>query len=189
MAKAKLKIDQLAKLRQFSGGDDPAQFLATQWRQVVRALEQSYVQITDGNVNLAKEFYATDTNSYTVSNDLTFSTSEIVNRSGTVISSYIFRPLENGKFWIKANFTFKDDGTYTPGTWTSSFKIIDEAGTTLKTANFVYEVNLANGLMQFSTTSSCAVIGELNTNNGVKFNCVLSHSTLSNISFEIKKIG
>ena len=44
MAKKNLKIDQLAKLRQFREGDDVGVFLSTQFRQVVRALEQAYVK-------------------------------------------------------------------------------------------------------------------------------------------------
>lgn len=43
MAKQNLRIPQLAKLRQFKKGDDIGQFLGTQFRQIVRAIEESYV--------------------------------------------------------------------------------------------------------------------------------------------------
>lgn len=43
MTRKKLKLDQLAKLRQFRQGDDVGDFLSTQFRQVIRALEHGYV--------------------------------------------------------------------------------------------------------------------------------------------------
>lgn len=43
MAKKRLKIDQLAKLRQFTKGMDVEEFLSTQFRQIARAIEQAYV--------------------------------------------------------------------------------------------------------------------------------------------------
>lgn len=44
----KLKIDRLAKLRQYRDGDDISDFLSTQFRQIVRALEQAYVKDGSG---------------------------------------------------------------------------------------------------------------------------------------------
>lgn len=43
MAKRRLKIDQLAKLRQFTPGMDVEKFLSGEFRQYTRALEQSYI--------------------------------------------------------------------------------------------------------------------------------------------------
>lgn len=43
MAKKKLKLDQLAKLRQFSSGMDVDKYLSSEFRQFIRALEQGYI--------------------------------------------------------------------------------------------------------------------------------------------------
>ena len=43
MARNNLKIQDLAKLRNFKKGDDIGQFLSTQFRQINKALEQAYV--------------------------------------------------------------------------------------------------------------------------------------------------
>lgn len=44
MAKKRLKIDQLAKLRQFTTGMDVEKYLSSEFRQLIRALEQGYIQ-------------------------------------------------------------------------------------------------------------------------------------------------
>lgn len=44
MSKLKVKNKQLAKLREFRKGMDPAEFLSTEFRQITRALQNSFVE-------------------------------------------------------------------------------------------------------------------------------------------------
>ncbi len=116
MAKKKLKIDQLAKLRQFTPGMDASQYLSTEFRQLIRALEQSgvdlseYPTLTDmassisssisdafSSASLGKaDLYSTQVASFAVG---TVSLANRVLNSGS-ISSNVFYPQSNGQYWI-----------------------------------------------------------------------------------------
>ncbi len=63
MAKKKLKIDQLAKLRQFTQGMNVESFLATEFRQIVRALEQASIEFTDLVTSRSSEVFSTSSTS------------------------------------------------------------------------------------------------------------------------------
>lgn len=194
MAKKPLKIDSLAKLRQYTKEQDPAQFLSTEWRQVVRALEQAYVETDAPNSSTAipaipSGFYATDTNTYTVSSNLTFSTYDFSSTIGSVKSGYIFVPSKAGKFWIEVIPTWQNAGpSYFGGSWTSTLSIKDESGTVLKTGTFFY-VHTGGSLLNFTAEGSVAVSANLTPTNGVYFSCNLTHSILSQLSFKIYRIS
>ena len=190
MAKKKLKNDALAKLRQYSAEMDPAEFLSTEWRQVVRALEQSYVETDDiplASTIATSGFYGVDATTYSSSGNLTFTTYEIVDSIGTVNSSYIFRPTVAGKFWVEVNSRWIDDGSYTAGNFSSALNIKNEAGTTLNSASFYYEFGVA--VNRFTSVGPCCVIADLTPSNGVYFSCTISRAYLSGLSFKIIRIG
>ena len=92
----KLKIDQLAKLRQFTVGMDPSQFLATEFRQVVRALEQAYVDTNGSTI-----FYASIPGNTSGTVPIDSSNSKIVNDAGR-LSGGIFYPAEQGTYFVEA---------------------------------------------------------------------------------------
>lgn len=92
MANQKLKIDQLAKLRQYKAGDDVSQFMSTQFRQIIRALEQAYIP-TAGRA----DFYATNTSAFSVG-VIPFADQLAI--SGTSYSN-AFYPSEAGKYWVE----------------------------------------------------------------------------------------
>ena len=115
MARNKVKIDELAKLRQFRKGDDVDDFLSTQFRQVVRAIEQAYVNPTDlsqysTTQDLANSIAALNLSNYQRKADLyanvissfaigTVSLASRVLNFGSV-SSNIFYPETDGKYWV-----------------------------------------------------------------------------------------
>lgn len=106
MSKMKLKIDQLAKLRQFTVGMDPSQFLATEFRQVIKALEQAYVDTSSGSskvtiFNGSTIFYASIPGNTSGTVPIDSSNSKIVNDAGR-LSGGIFYPAEQGTYFVEA---------------------------------------------------------------------------------------
>lgn len=112
----KLKIDQLAKLRQFTPGMDVEKFLSSEFRQIVRALEQSGIDLSDyptledlsssisnavsgisSSADLGRaDLYATEVGSFGIG---TRSLANRVLKSGAVTSN-VFYPATSGTYWI-----------------------------------------------------------------------------------------
>jgi hypothetical protein len=197
MAKKPLKIDQLAKLRQFKPGTDPGEFLSTQWRQVARALEQAYVVTEDSTatttqgINKNPGFFAVDTTTRSSSGTITFSNSAIVDDIGSVTGNYLFVPTTNGKFYIEASAEWIYTGTSPMSgtiTYNSSLNIKAQSGSTL--ASTVLQYVMAPAYTEFDTIPhNVAAIADLTTTNGVYFNCSLSGSNIRNLNFKIFRIG
>jgi hypothetical protein len=117
MAKQKLKIDQLAKLRQFKPGMDPSAFLSTEFRQIVRALEQAYIE-TDGEPPFTIDQGTTVLWAHqeaALSDGLvSLSTiSAIPNESGQITTN-VFFPAEEGRYFIR--FGYKHASTVSTAT-------------------------------------------------------------------------
>lgn len=197
MAKKRLKIDSLAKLRQYTQEQDPAQFLSTEWRQVVRALEQAYVE-TDAATNTTNiitptttttnGFYATNDNTYTTSGNLPFVNYAMTTNFGTVVSGYIFRPIKNGKYWIEISPSWTPTGPpYVQGSWSSTLSIKYESGSILRTNT--YFLDQAQGHIKNTSMGPLCVIADLTTTNGVYFDYQATLVNLDHLSFKIHCIG
>lgn len=193
MAKKPLKLQTLAKLRQFSQGMDPGEFLKTEWRQVTRALEQAYVNVEDSSSSSAssfelKGFYATNDNSYTTSGNLPFSNYVISTGFGLVASGYIFRPTIEGDYWVEISPSWTPTGApYNTGTWTSTLDIKDEAGTTLRSNTYYLDQNQT--WTKVTSMGPLCAIAKLNASNGVYFSYSASNARLDHLSFKIHKIN
>lgn len=195
MAKKKLQIETLAKLRQFAQGMDPAVFLSTEWRQVTRALEQAHINIDDPvatvvGTNASTGFFALDTNSYSATQNLTFSTYQILDSVGTVVSGYIFRPTVNGKFWVEANGGWTRNAAAGSGyTATSSIVIRNEAGTALRSAIYEHKVDSGGFIFTMKVNNIVSTIVDLTTTSGVYFSTTIDRAILDTLSFKIYRIG
>lgn len=197
MAKSKLKINQLAKLRQFSQGQDPGEFLQTEWRQVVRALEQAYVDVADSSstnsqtINNNPGFFAVQTGTYSSSGTIAFSNSVIVNDIGSVVGNYLFVPTTNGKFYIEASAEWVYTGAYpSSGTaiYVSYLNIKNQTGTTLNSTVLYYDRSPL--ITSFYTLPhTVGIIADLTVGNGVYFDCSLNGANVRNLNFKIYRIG
>lgn len=195
MAKKKLQIETLAKLRQFAQGMDPAVFLSTEWRQVTRALEQAHINIDDPAAaavvgsNKSTGFYAIDTNSYSATQNLTFSTYKILDSVGTVVSGNIFRPTINGTFWVEASGGWTRNAAPSSGfVAASSIVIRNEAGTALRSA--IYEHQITGGfVLTTKINNTVSTIVDLTTTSGVYFSTTIDRAILDTLSFKIYRIG
>lgn len=153
MARNKLRIDQLAKLRQFRNGDDINDFLRTQFRQIVRALEQAYVDPTDLSnyltsdqvsqdiSNSLKSFqtkpdlYATNASSFFLG---VIPLAQNVLNSGTIITNRFF-PKAAGKYWVDFGMQMTPG---TAGTVTNSLNLITTGGVTISTLTVRVETTI-----------------------------------------------
>ena len=190
MAKKPLKIDSLAKLRQYTKNQDPADFLSTEWRQVVRALEQAYVETDAVNVVIPTTdgFYATNDNTYTTSGNLPFVNYAMTTNFGTVVNGYIFRPIKNGKYWIEISPSWTPTGPpYFQGSWSSTLSIKYESGSTLRTNT--YFLDQAQGHIKNTSMGPLCVIADLTTTNGVYFDYQATLVNLDHLSFKIHRIS
>lgn len=165
MTDLKVKNRQLARLREFRKGDDVEEFLVTQFRQICRALDNSYVSadtannttnITNTTVGSA-DLYAQNQPSFSVG---TVSLVDRVLKAGTVTSN-VFRPASAGKFWIEFGCEF------TPGiagTVTNNLIARNSSGTAMQTLQVRVETTI--GGPKYVTGK---FLMDLNTTLGVYF--------------------
>lgn len=169
MAKKKLQIETLAKLRQFAQGMDPAVFLSTEWRQVTRALEQAHVNIDDptfttvgqvGNVDL----YAVATAAFymVVAAGIKVSLANQVLISGTITSD-VFFPASNGKYFVDFGCEFFPG---VAGTVTNYLELKNTAGTVIHELRANVDLSVVGGPKY--VTGRAFV--DLTTANGAWFN-------------------
>ena len=204
MARNRLKIDNLAKLRQYSPGQDLGEFMQNQFRQIVTALDNAYVDPTDlsglqsditslsNNSKNVNGFYGL-TSSVNTTQRITFNSyydSGSLGTLTTVSGGHLWTPKANGKFWIEANGQFNETGVITGGTvdYSASLSIYQQNGTLIGStidsfqySGFVY--------VPKSTHGNAAGITNLTTTNGVYFYTTLNGYTLQNLSFKITRIG
>lgn len=120
MAKKRLKNDHLAKLRQFKRGMNVEDYLENQHRQVIRALEESYVvgddlspyATNDALNNVASALpivsgvHAIFNGQQTTTGNVLFSTWHCPASAGT-FDGVTFRPAKAGTYWIEILFRLK----------------------------------------------------------------------------------
>lgn len=197
MARNKLKIDQLAKLRQYKNGDNISEFLSTQFRQIVRALEQAYVDPTDlsnyptldqvssdissaiGNFQTKPDLYATNVSSLFIG-AIPFAQNKL--NSGSIVSGNRFFPSSAGKYWVDYGMEM------TPGiagTVTNSLDLITTNGITISTLSIRVETTIGGpkyvtGRSFVDLNASLGAYFEFNGNaNTVGFNFYCSFTKVS----------
>lgn len=170
MARIKIKNDTLAKLRQFKKGMDIEDFLEGQFRQVVRALESNYVDVTD-NFNIYG-FYGYKTTSVTTTQTLVFEEFLVNPDFGGIFSNTTFKNKKSGKYWIDASWYSASTGAGP----SLKVELKNIAGTVLATRTVLGTQNI-----QFFTT--------LPENDGLYFDLTITNVTVDNFSLKITKIS
>lgn len=196
MARNKLKIDQLAKLRQYKNGDNISEFLSTQFRQIVRALEQAYVDPTDlsnypttdqvgqdisnaiGSFQKKPDLYATNVSSLFIG---VIPFAQNVLNSGTISTNRFF-PSSSGKYWVDFGMEMVPG---TAGTVTNSLDLITTNGITISTLSIRVETTIGGpkyvtGRSFVDLNASLGAYFEFNGNaNTVGFNFYCSFTKVS----------
>lgn len=214
MAKKRLKNDHLAKLRQFKKGMDVEEFLSSEHRQVIRALEESYVigddlspYATNDALNSAissivpvvSGVHAIKTTPQTGTGNVSFDSWYCPPSAGT-FSGTVFRPAKNGVYWIETTFLIE---ALTASGARIDFDIIKEPASVLST--YSYQANPANetsiSLIDANDSASGArnpvisrhvySIGNLTTTSGVFFKFTITSTTgsLFKMMCKIYRIG
>ena len=128
MAKKRLKNDHLAKLRQFKKGMNVEDYLENQHRQVIRALEESYVVGDDltpyatnealnnvaSTLPIVSGVHAIFDGQQFVTGNVNFSFWHCPASAGT-FDGTVFRPAKAGVYWIEIMFrltAFSSVGAY-----------------------------------------------------------------------------
>lgn len=93
MVNKKLKINKLAKLRQFSPGMDVEKFLSGEFRQFVRAIEEAGIDLSGFS---RCDFLATKVDSFSIG---IVAFDDYVLNYGS-ISSNSFKPETDGTYWV-----------------------------------------------------------------------------------------
>lgn len=143
----KLKIDQLAKLRQFTPGMDVEKFLSSEFRQIVRAIEQSGIDLDDyltaeqvqnaiSSPSTGKsDLYATNGSSFAVG------VVPLLNRvlnSGEIVSNR-FYPSSAGKYWVDFGMQMVPG---IAGTVTNDLVLKNTSGATINTLSVRVETTI-----------------------------------------------
>lgn len=161
MAKKRLKNDQLAKLRQFQKGMDVEDYLQNQHRQVIRALEESYVvgddltpYATNDSLNSAVNSINSSISSiqstlpvvsgvHALFDGRQFTTGNVVfnnwycpSSAGT-FNGTVFRPSKAGVYWIEIMFRLNGTTSPTYPSFQIDVDIIKETSSILNTYTFV----------------------------------------------------
>lgn len=170
MAKKRLKNDQLAKLRQFQKGMNVEDYLFNEHRQVIRALEESYID-TSGDFNVPG-LYAYKTTSISSTKDVLFEQIHIDPKFGELFSNTIFKPIKSGKYWIDASWYSASTG----------------AGSTLKV-----ELKSVGGNVLASRTvlgtQNIHLFTSLSENDGLFCIVTVNNVSVDNFSLKITKIS
>ena len=150
MAKKRLKNDQLAKLRQFQKGMNVEDYLSNEHRQVIRALEESYINTDD--IDLTPYVKTTDipivSGVHALFDGQLFSTSNVVFNSWHCPSSAgtfngtVFRPSKSGVYWIEIMFRLKGVVSVTYPSFQIDVDIVKEPLSVLNT--YTYSANPYN---------------------------------------------
>lgn len=211
MAKSRIKIDELAKLRQFKKGDNVDDFLSTQFRQVVRAIEQAYVRTSDSTTSPPPDLSAYPTTAqmntaianaiattnpvWAVYRPVTLLTSGDIQISlgrgnaGSTPGGYQFKPNNFGLYWIEMNGYWSritppiGDATYTS---TLECRVID--GPILELITYQhYVAGFTDGISINQTQSG--FYAELAASSSIRFNLNLSYAALSKFNVKITRIA
>lgn len=212
MAKKKLKIDQLAKLRQFAPGMDVEKFLASEYRQVIRAIEQAYVETDDAvdptdlsaysttaqmNAAIAAAIAANTStgnsaewvafNNSTISSSGDIFLTQRIGSIGFTTTGYNFKPNADGVYWVDAGCEFNSTLPGS-GTFTSTLSCKRESGTLLSTSIFEHQMS---GSFDYVTKvpGRIGVFEFLTTGNGVKFDIALSAASIAKFNVKITRVA
>ena len=210
MAKKRLKIDELAKLRQFRKGDDVDDFLSTQFRQVVRAIEQAYVKTDDSSTNSPTDLSAYSTTAqmnaaiaaaisstnpvWAAFNPSTISSSgNIVISSGRGNAGFTpdgvqFRPYNYGLYWFDLNVYWTRIAPPSDGTYTSTLRAITVDGPVIDTMTFEhFQAGFSGGISINQTQMGFYTI--IGSTSGVRLNLTLSNAVISKFNVKITRIA
>lgn len=206
MARNKVKIDNLAKLRQYTPGEDIGTFLSTQFRQITTALDNAYVDPTDlsgvnsqisslqsaiSSATNTLGFYAVCSNVISANQRITFTSyydSGSLGALTTVSGGHLWTPNKNGKFWVEASAQFNELITGS-SIQTAILNAYSQSGTLIGSTTASYSMS---GVYYFGQKKPglCAGIADLTTTNGLYISTSsISGHTLQNITLKIHRIG
>jgi len=155
MAKKRLKNDHLAKLRQFKRGMNVEDYLENQHRQVIRALEESYVvgddlspYATNDALNNVASALPTVSGVHAVFDGQQFTTGNVnfswwyCPSSAGTFNGTVFRPSKSGVYWIEIMFRLKGVVSVTYPSFQIDVDIVKEPLSVLNT--YTYSANPYN---------------------------------------------
>lgn len=182
MSRIKINNKELAKLREFKSGSDVDKYLSTEFKQVLRALQNQYIDIDDGDIlpdlsRIGSDLYAINQ----VGSD-----PGIVNISNRVlkhgkVTSNVFFPKDSGKFWVEFGISVIPSA---PGSFSSSITAKYSDGTTA--LKLPHSINISNGTRFYP---SGRTFMDLTPIKGVYFETEGDASLVfTNFYCEIKKI-
>lgn len=180
MSKVKVRNKELAKLREFRSGMDVEKYLSGEFKQVLRALQNQFVDVPDGDdiysmSGIISNLYAINTSSFSAG---VVSLSNRVLNSGTVTSN-VFYPPVNGKYWIEFGTNVIPT---VAGSFVGNLILKYSDGTTVVT--YPGSVNLTRAY------PSGRIFVDLTISRGVYFETTGDASLIfANFYCEIKKIG
>lgn len=195
MSRQKVKTKVLSKLRRFRPGMDVQSFMETEFNQLVRALENMYVDQEETEV-----VEEGDTTNVTVTNGSLVFTSSISSSVGTgtvgmtssnsvaitgTLTSNQYFPPEDGKYLVEFGFRLLENGSNVTatGTLTALYTSASIAGTADGTA--IKTFNTDNGRTQFPKN---AIFMDLTTTLGVYFTMAVSNASASKFYCKIFKV-
>lgn len=209
MAKSRIKIDELAKLRQFKKGDNVDDFLSTQFRQVVRAIEQAYVRTTDSTttstdlsnyptfdqMNAAIDSSIATTNPVwaaynpgTISSSGNITISSGRGNAGMTPDGVQFRSNNYGLYWFDVACYWTRITPPTDGTYTSTLRCITVDGPVIDTMTFEhFAAGFSSGVGINQTQMGFYAI--VTPTVGVRFNLTLNYAVISKFNVKITRIA
>jgi hypothetical protein len=191
MAKKKLKIDQLAKLRQFTKGMNVEEFLSDQFRQIIRALEQAYVDQDEVSVvnntitNDKLVFLASVQGGLSGTIPLTLNTYSYVFDGGSVTSN-TFYPSVSGTYYIEWGCSTNGDTDI--GTKSANIKAFTSGGTLIASADAIHIASLNHGPYNTWDPSN-GVFYTLGPTTGIYFTSTVSNMVAEKFFCKIFKVN
>ena len=179
----KIQYPGLAKLRTFTKDMDPAEFLSTEFRQIVRALEQANIEIPAAqavNVDENRLEFMGNLPGNVVGSKFAFNGNAI---KGTFTGN-TWRPAREGLFGIEFSVLPRVENVPGPGIFTSVLRAYNENNTLLGDSLFVHNQGIITQPM-----SSVLYFATLTSVLGVYFETALSVASFSRFNCKIFRVS